>query len=207
MRKLAVVLFAVGSLCLMAVPALAEKGDMAFGLNGGMAMPMGQLADEDYADMKMGPDFGLGFDYFITKDFALGLDGSYVMMTANESDDVKAKTMAFGVHGKYFVPTGGQFMPYLNLGVGMYNRKVEFSGDAADFLGEDNVSDNTFGLNAGVGVEYKVTPKIGIGVNGAYIYTFGEFKPEVGGEEVSLLDDWNYITFNAAVTFYFPMSK
>jgi opacity protein-like surface antigen len=207
MRKLAVVLFAVGSLCLMAFPAFAEKGDMAFGLNGGLAMPMGQLADEDYADMKMGPDFGLGFDYFITKDFALGLDGSYVMMTANESDDVKAKTMAFGVHGKYFVPTGGQFMPYLNLGVGMYNRKVEFSGDAADFLGEDNVSDNTFGLNAGVGVEYKVTPKIGIGVNGAYIYTFGEFKPEVGGEEVSLLDDWNYINFNAAVTFYFPMSK
>jgi opacity protein-like surface antigen len=207
MRKLAVVLFAVGSLCLMAFPAFAEKGDMAFGVNGGLAMPMGQLADEDYADMKMGPDFGLGFDYFITKDIALGLDGSYAMMTSNESDDVKANTMAFGVHGKYFVPTGGQFMPYLNLGVGMYNRKVEFSGDTADFLGEDNVSDNTFGLNAGVGVEYKVTPKIGIGVNGAYIYTFGEFKPEVGGEEVTLLDDWNYIAFNAAVTFYFPMSK
>ena len=55
MRKLAVVLFAVGSLCLMAFPAFAEKGDMAFGVNGGLAMPMGQLADEDYADMKMGP--------------------------------------------------------------------------------------------------------------------------------------------------------
>ena len=68
MRKLAVVLFAVGSLCLMAFPAFAEKGDMAFGVNGGLAMPMGQLGDEDYADMKMGPDFGIGFDYFITKD-------------------------------------------------------------------------------------------------------------------------------------------
>lgn len=209
MRKLAVVLFAVGSLCLMAFPAFAEKGDMAFGVNGGLAMPMGQLADEDYADMKMGPDFGIGFDYFITKDFALGLDGSYAMMTSNGSDDVKGKTMAFGVHGKYFVPTGGQFMPYLNLGVGMYNRKVEFSQEVADFLELDdtNVSDNTFGLNAGVGLEYKVTPTVGIGVNGAYVYTFGEFKPEVGGEEVSMLDDWNYISFKGAVTFYFPMSK
>ena len=209
MRKLAMVLFALGSLVLMAVPAFAEKGDMAFGVNGGMAMPMGQLADEDYADMKMGPDFGINFDYFITKDMALGLDGSYAMMTANESDDVKAKTMAFGVHGKYFVPTGGRFVPYLNLGVGYYNRKVEFEGDAADFLGVDKLSDNKLGINAGVGVEYKVTPMVGIGVNGAYVYTIGEWKPEIDGEEPdeALLDDWNYISFKGAVTFYFPMAK
>ncbi len=211
MRKLAVVLFALGSLVLMAVPAFAAQGDMAFGVNGGMAMPMGCLADEDDgADMKMGPDFGINFDYFITKDMALGLDGSYVMMTSNESDDIKAKTMQFGVHGKYFVPTGNeQFLPYLNLGVGYYNRKIEFEGDAADFFGEDKLSDNKFGLNAGVGVEYKVTPMVGIGVNGAYHYTFGEWKPEIDGEEPeeALLDDWNYISFKGAVTFYFPMAK
>ena len=142
MRKLAVVLFAVGSLFLMAFPAYAEKGDMAFGVNGGMAMPMGCLADEDEADMKMGPEFGIGFDYFITKDLALGLDGSYVIMTSNESDDLKAKTMQFGVHGKYFIPTGGQFMPYLNLGVGMYNRKIELSGEV---IGSNDVVSGTAG--------------------------------------------------------------
>lgn len=207
MRKLAVVLFAVGSLFLMAFPAYAEQGDMAFGVNGGLAMPMGCLADENEADMKMGPEFGIAFDYFISKDLAIGLDGSYVIMTSNESDDLKAKTMAFGAHGKYFVPTNGQFMPYLSLGVGMYNRKLEFSGDLADFFGEDNFSDNTFGFNAGVGVEYKVSPMVGIGAMGAYNYTMGEFKPEVDGEEVELLEDWNYISFKAVVTFYLPTAK
>jgi len=212
MRKLAVVLFAVGSLCLMAFPAFAAKGDLAFGVNGGLAMPMGCLADEnDGADMKMGPEFGIGLDYFITKDLALGVDGSYVMMTANEDSDVKAKTMQFGVHGKYFVPTGGQFLPYLNLGVGMYNRKVEFSDAVAEYLelDESSLSDNKVGINAGVGVEYKVTPTVGIGVLGAYNYTIGEWKPEVNGTEPdeALLDDWNYISFKGAVTFYFPMSK
>ena len=48
---------------------------------------------------------------------------------------------------------------------------------------------------------------VGIGVMGLYNYTMGEFKPEVDGEEVTLLDDWNYISFKGAVTFYFPMAK
>ena len=209
MRKLAVVLFAIGSLCLMAVPAFAGQGDMAFGVIGGMTMPMGCLADEDEANMKSGLNLGGSFDYFVTKDLALGLDASYGMMTSEDDEDVKGKTLQFGVHGKYMVPTGGQFVPYLSAGLGMYNRKVDFSDEVADFLGldESSFSDNVFGMNFGVGAEYKVTPTVGIGVNGAYHYTLGEFKPEVDGEEVTLLDDWTYMVFNAGVTFYFPMSK
>jgi opacity protein-like surface antigen len=225
MRKLAMVLFAIGGLCLMAFPAFAAKGDMAFGVNGGLAMPLGALA-EDFdpmsedaggADMKMGFDFGVTFDYFLMKELAIGADFSYAMNTMDDQEIegntyeelIKGKTMQYGVHGKYFVPTGGPVSPYLNLGLSMYNRKAEFSDEFMDGMGmdEDNVSDNVFGMNFGAGVEYMVTPQVGLGVNGAYHYTFGEFKPEVGGEEVEMLDDWNYMTFNAAVTFHFPMAK
>ncbi len=196
MRKLAVVLFAVASLCLMAFPAYAAKGDMAFGVNGGIAMPMADLADEDLANMGLGYDFGASFDYFIMPEVAIGLDGSYGAMSNEEDSDLKGKTIQYGAHVKYFVPTGGQLMPYLNLGLAGYNRKVEW--------GEFDASDNVLGMNAGVGIEYKVTPTVGIGANGAYHYTFGEWAPEdaEGG-----LDNWNYISFKGAVTFYFPMAK
>jgi len=196
MRKLAVVLFALGSLCLMAFPAFAEKGDMAFGVNGGLSMPVGQLADEDKANMSMGYDVGANFDYFITKEVALGVDGSFGSLSNDDDSDLKAKTIQYGAHVKYFIPTGGQFLPYLNLGVAGYSRKVEY--------GDDDASDNVLGLNAGVGVEYKVTPQIGIGVNGAYHFTFGEWEPDEGPGK---LDDWTLINFNGAVTFHFPMKK
>lgn len=196
MRKLAVVLFALASLCLMVVPAMAEKGDMAFGVNGGLSMPVGALADEDKANMNMGYDFGANFDYFVSKEIAVGVDGFYGALSNSDNDDLKAKTIEYGAHVKYFIPTGGQFMPYLNLGLAGYNRKVEF--------GDGDASDNVLGLNAGVGVEYKVTPQIGVGVNGLYHYTFGEWKPDDGPGK---LDDWSLINFNGAVTFYFPMKK
>jgi opacity protein-like surface antigen len=205
MRKLVVALFAVGSLCLMALPAFAEKGDMAFGLNGGMAIPLGQLADEDNGNMKMGFDGGLFFDYMVTKVIAVGLDGSYVTMTNQDNSDGKTKTMQYGAHAKYFFPMGGQFLPYLSLGLAGYNRKAEFSAAAAEYFGTDNVSDNVLGMNLGVGVDYKVTPMVDIGANGASHRTFGEFKPEeLGGGG---LDDWHYLTFNAVVTFHFPKAK
>jgi opacity protein-like surface antigen len=212
MRKLAMVLFAIGGLCLMAFPAFAAKGDMAFGVNGGVVVPIGALADD--VDLtaeegiggfqgKMGFDFGASFDYFLTPEFAVGLDGSYASFESDYEDagDAKATTMQFGVHGKYLFPTGGPVVPYVAVGAGMYTAKL------ADVGMEDDLDQTKFGMNGGVGLEYMVTPQVGIGVGGTYHYAFGEFKPEIEGQEVTVLDDWNYMTFNAAVTFHFPMAK
>jgi opacity protein-like surface antigen len=211
MRKLAVVLFALGSLALMAVPALAEKGDMAFGVNGGIVLPTGKLAaDVDLSaeegiggfQGKMGYDFGASFDYFVMPEFALGVDGSYAAFESDYEDagDAKATTLQFGAHVKYFAPTGGPVVPYAQVGLGMYNAKL------TDVDVED-LSQTKLGVNVGVGVEYKVTPQVGIGANGTYHYAFGAFEPEIDGQEVTELNDWNYITVNAAVTFHFPMAK
>jgi opacity protein-like surface antigen len=207
MRKLAVVLFAVASLCLMAFPAFAAKGDMAFGVGGGLAVPMGQLADKDYANMKLGYDGGLFFDYMLSKEIALGVDGSYAMTSNKDDSDLKGTSMQYGAHVKYFVPTGGQFLPYLNLGLAGYTRGVKFPDAIATEIGTDKATQTVLGMNAGVGVDYNVTPMVGIGVNGAYHYTFGEFKPDINGEKVKMLDDWTYMTFNAVVTFHFPTKK
>jgi len=244
MRKLGVVAVAVASLVLMAFAAYAAeapvgedmKGQFSISAFGGLALPSGKLG-EDFvtsalqvtegigAGMKMSPDFGACVDYFVTKDIAVGADFGYVAMK-NEAVAVlgvevlpkewlEAKTMQFGVHGKYFVPTGGPVMPYLSLGAGMYSRKLTMSDEAKTAL-EDLLettitttewSDSKFGANGGVGVEYKVNKMFGVGVNGAYHLSFGKLEEEEAGQTATILKDWTYMAFNAQVTYYIPMAK
>lgn len=213
MRKLGIVVAAIACLMVSAVafsadkPAAAgtAKGQMEIGLMGGMAMPMGKLAAE-YADdgikMKLGFGGGLAFDYFVTPEVAVGLDGSYVTMSNNDDSSVKANTMQYGLHGKYVIPTGGQFVPYLQVGVAMYNQKIE--GKVGSIAA--SIDANKFGFNGGVGVGYKVNEAVSIGVNGAYHFA-GKFEPEVGGTKVEVLKDWSYLNFNAGVTFAIPKAK
>ena len=218
MRKFGVVLAAVACLMLTALAAQAAtatpaedmKGQIGINAAGGITMPMGALADEDNeigAKFKMGWDVVGGLDYFITPAIGIGADfgmGSMKLDVDDEDVDVKAKTINFGLHAKYMIPTGGPVVPYLQLGAGMYNRKIESSagGLSIDF------SDTKPGINAGVGVGYKMNEMIAIGVNGTYHYPVGKFEPEIGGEKVEVLKDWNYLAFNAGVTFFIkPAAK
>ena len=218
MRKLGVILAAVACLMLMAfaaqaataTPADDNKGMIAIGVGGGLTMPMGDLASEDSefgAKFKMGYDFGGGIDYFITKEIAIGADASMGSMKVDAETgtiDVKAKTIQFGLHGKYLIPTGGPVAPYLQLGAGMYSRKIEVSGGGISI----DLSDSKPGINAGAGVGYKVSDMVSIGVSGAYHMTIGKFEPEFLGETLELLKDWNYLAFNAGVTFHIkPAAK
>jgi len=232
MRKLGIVLAALACLAFVAFPAHSAggaAGKMSFGVTGGLTMPSGKLGEKfdptvDLdtnegigADMKMGMDFGFNFEYGVTKDIAVGADFSYSTMTMDDqtilgttySELLKAKTMQFGVHGKYFVPTQGPIVPYLSLGVGMYNRKLEASKDFQDGAGinEESISDTKPGGFAGVGVEYKVTPLFGIGVDGAYHMAAGKLEHDFGGgTDETVLKDWTYMTFNVGVKYHIPMA-
>ena len=239
MRKIGIILAALACVTSMAFAAQAAvgsggedmKGQFAIGATGGLAMPMGKLGEKidllaetttdeglGGADMKMGTAFGAHVDYFITKEFAIGLDASYVTMSMNDQtilgttykDLVKAKTMQFGVHGKYFVPTGGPLVPYLSLGAGMYSRKLELSNDFQQGMDvtESEFTDSKPGVNAGVGIEYKVNPMFGIGASGIYNAAMGKFKHDFGsGTEETVLKDWTYTTFSVALTYHIPMAK
>jgi|WetSurMetagenome_2_1015567.scaffolds.fasta_scaffold165759_1 opacity protein-like surface antigen len=211
MRKLGIVVTAIA--CLMVsvmayaadAPAAGAKGQFEIGLMGGIAMPMGKLAadTEDGANMKMGFGGGLALDYFVMPELAIGLDGSYVTMSNETTSDIKAKTMQYGLHAKYVIPTGGKFVPYLQVGGAMYSQKVE--GVVSDLL-TVTLDATKFGFNGGVGVGYKASEMVAVGVNGFY-HMAGKFEPEIDGVEVEALKDWSYITFNAAVTFTIPKSK
>jgi len=196
-------MFPAAAACLMiaafaaraATPTPAEdmKGTAGISVGGGLTVPTGKLADKNEANMGAGWLVNGGLDYFVTKDIGIGVDGSYTTMANKDDSDLKAKTAQFGVHGRYLVPSGGPLVPYLQLGLGMYNRKIEYRFSGTSF----SVSDTKAGLNGGVGVGYKVNDWIGLGVSGAYHFTFGKLEAE--GEEI--MQDWNYVAFAAGIDF------
>jgi hypothetical protein len=215
MRKLGIVVTAIACLMMAAVTFAADKpaagafkGQMDIGVFGGVAVPMGQLAakgtdTEIGANMKMGYGGGVFFDYFMTPEIALGLDGAYVTSTNKDDSNVKGNTMQYGIHGKYLIPTGGKFLPYLQVGAAMYNRKADYTSGGASV----SASDTKPGINGGVGFGYEVNESVAIGLNGMYNYTIGKWEPTDDIKALGGLKDWNYATFNAVVSFTLPKAK
>lgn len=191
------------------------KGHFTITGMGGLEVPTGDLSDKDKGfDQNLGWDAGGAVDYFITDQIAIGADVAYFATKnkdaivdstgADTGAEAKAKTMAFGVHAKWFMPTGGgKIMPWLGAGVGMYNRKFEITERGASL----EFKDNKVGGWGGVGVDYRMTEMVALGVNGAYHFSSKfEDTQSIGGFDVTASsDNWSFITFNAALTLHFPM--
>jgi len=248
MRKIGIVVAALVCLALAALAAQAAgapigtdmKGRFGIGVMGGLGLPAGQLGEEIDLNtlsettegipggQKMTGHYGVYVDYFVAKDFAVGADLGYLSTKGKDIEIpgeiitapglFESKTMQFGLHGKYFIPTGGLVVPYLSLGVGMYNRKFELSDfgklvfQDPDVLGPDAVtsfSDTKLGMNGGAGLELRAGEMFGVGVSGMYHKSFGKLEESLlpGTPKETILKDWQYMAFNAQVTFYIPMAK
>jgi opacity protein-like surface antigen len=209
----------------LASPARAEgpalKGRWVLGLSGGMAAPTGDLtrardydptADELYLKFDTGWNACSTVDYYVANQIALGADLSTGSLRSGLDqsipapiDDIKGKTMKVGLHGKWVIPAGGKVLPYLGVGFGMFSRKLEFSG-----LGETlSYSDTKAGMTTGVGLDVMLNGLVAVGVGGAYDLSLGSFEDDVNGDRVDdkFFSDWNYITFNAGVSFHFRPAK
>jgi hypothetical protein len=173
MRKLGFVLMAL-VLMAFAVPALAvEKGEMTFGLTGGMAMPMGDFGDV----AKAGFGGGVFGDYWLTPAIALGVDGAYnrfgldedlvsaLEAFSGESVDGNFTFMQFGAHAKYLFPMkDAPVAPWVSAGAGMYNMKAKL--EVGSESGDD--TESKIGLNGAVGLDFKATPAVKVGVVGTF---------------------------------------
>ncbi len=209
MRKIGIILLVVAGLACMALPvqAAAAPGQVGFSVLGGLAVPLGELADEDVLDAGMGWELGFGLDYQAAPNFVIGADVACFSMTPDleiEDADYYVRTHLYGVHGRYLIPTGGNFVPYLQAGLGLYGRTLRIS--ANDFAYE--YSKPAMGMNLGVGADVAISPFMSFVVSGAYHHTFGEFNPETPeGDEAEILDDWKFIAFNAGLTFHFTPAR
>ncbi len=91
--------------------------------------------------------FSPALGYFVTENIALGARIGYSTMT--EENAVEEKTTLFNaeVFGRYYWTPASQFSLFAELAAGIGSGKFEVDGeDAGDY--------GTFGINAGVGVNY-----------------------------------------------------
>lgn len=167
----------VGALALMLVAqAHAAAGEFKINLNGGVATPISDFKDA----AKLGFMGGVGFDYMATENFAVGADGSFISNKA--SDDLEAfltlgagvpvtakfSMLQGGAHAKYMFPMASEssVSPYVIGGAGIYNIKSKLESTNTLFTGD--VSESKFGARGGLGLLYKTSEKVGIGVEGAF---------------------------------------
>jgi len=192
MRKFGFVLAALACLSIMAVPAMAAKGDITFGVDGGMTIPTGDFGDLFQSGF-MGGVFG---DYQIHEMFAVGLDGAYSQNKVKDLPagvDAKVTFLQFGGHVKFMPQMKDvKVLPYLQVGAGLYNAKTSITG--TDAKGDTTV--NKFGFNVGVGADYKVNPQIAVGVFGAYHDVMDAYTNDAGDKKAA-----NYIALGVKVTF------
>src|SRR5262245_24853900 len=112
------------ALLVVAPQAWAGVGEWSINLSGGMAAPMSDF--KDFA--KTGYVFGVGADYGLKENLALGIDGSFVSNSASDANldqTAKAEILQGGGHLKYMFPMAAEskLSPYLIGGLGAYNVK------------------------------------------------------------------------------------
>jgi hypothetical protein len=146
MKKL-IVLFLVGIILVAfsTASALDLKGKFAVSGNGGLAIPIGDLADSEKGAAKMGFNFYGTAEYFVTPNIGVGgFLGYYSFGTDNDAMkevmnrdlgimpdelDITQKGLTFGAFGKYLFDVHEKAAPYVKVGAGM--GKPKFSGTAA----------------------------------------------------------------------------
>lgn len=220
MRKTSVVLVAVALLAVSSMahaatmtPNAGMKGMWFIGPMGGLSIPSGDL-NKDFSsstattttlDQGMGWDIGGVVDYGVSNNLSIGLDGAFNQSKSKDNvpsspgTDVKAKTTAFGVHGSWFLPTGGKILPYLGVGVGYYNRKIDVEGGGVS----ESAKKGSIGVNGGVGVAFPLSSGLGVGVDARYHWTAKD-KYDFGSSLGTTGDiNWSFITINAVVGWSF----
>jgi len=134
---------------------------------------------------KSGPLVSIEASRMMSPQFAIGVDGNYIKNGASDDyqtfldtsvgpgTDGNAKLMHYGAHAKYMMSTktGNRMTPYLVGGGGLYHIKEEISNSGVTV----SASDNKFGLRGGVGLNWMLGPKMGLGFQADYndIFTSG----------------------------------
>jgi outer membrane protein W len=187
MSRKTTLLVAALALMLVAPQAQAAKGDWMIDFNAGAAIPMSDFKDA----AKLGFMGGVGAGYMVSDAFCVGIDGSYIKNS--QSDLLKAalapavakfSMIQGGAHAKYMFPMAAEskISPYVVAGVGIYNfkTKIEQGGASAD------TSVSKVGGRGGVGLMYKASENVGVGVEGTYnlVNTEGSALKFVGVQAV-----------------------
>jgi opacity protein-like surface antigen len=202
MRK-QMVLFLIGLIVLSvsATRAADLKGKFGLSGEGGVVVPMGDFADENKFNAKMGFGFGGSAEYFVTNSLAMGGTFRYSINGVDADGDVDAdyKISNYGAFAKYIFPMDSKIMPYIRVDVGLYKPKLSASSGGA----EASLSfDAKFGFGGGGGVMFQATDNVLAGGEVLFHNAMTDgAKASVDGEEFEMMYNIQFITVYARVTF------
>lgn len=160
MRKVIMLVLAGAVLGSNVATAKEMKGKFALGLNLGANIPTGDFGNE----FKVGGVADLTGEYYLSNVVALGVE---VEGSVNDpkSDvaaqfpgvDISATISSFNATGRFFFPSQS-VEPYVIAGLGAYTQELDL--EVSGFVVK--VSETDFGIHGGAGINFPVSPKVGI---------------------------------------------
>lgn len=190
MRKSSVVPMVLAAALVVAVsPAFAEdKPANYMTLKAGVYSPSESNDLNDFnggsttsLDSKTGFAGELAVGHYFLPMVALELGAGYFQSEGSaeaQPGETKLKVVPVTATGKVLVPVG-PFEPYGLFGIGAYFTDLDVSGNTGNFSGSSEI---TYGLHAGVGVNWNFGNDLFVGLEGKYLWA----KPSFGGQDIKL---------------------
>ena len=181
-------LFLVMAVLLLVPAAAFANGGWMIDARGGVGVPMGDFKDF----YKSGLLIGVEASKMMGPQFAIGVDGNYIKNSASDDyqtfldstvgpgTDGDAKLTHYGAHAKYMMSSkeGTKMTPYLVGGAGLYHIKESITNSGVSI----DTSVNKFGIRGGLGLNWMMSPKMGLGFQADYndIFTEGGSSQFIG---------------------------
>jgi len=185
MMKPVFALFIVLTVALVGIApsvSLAENPSNYLVLKGGLYSPSD---DFNLEGQQFNHDDGfvaeIAYGRYFMPMFALELGAGYFESEASPATppgETKFKVIPVTLTGKVLFPIG-PVEPYGEFGIGGYFADADVSGTPSNFSGS---TESVFGLHAGAGVNFNITPTVFLGVEGRYLWA----KPSWGGTDIKL---------------------
>lgn len=197
------------SLAFVATGVAAQAQEGTYGFGEGDVLLEGSLrantTDDKNATLKTSEfNFTPKAGYFVTDKFAVGLglnigsskEENYSDNNASTFTD-KGNTVGFEVFGRYYIADLNRFQPYAELGVGYNTSKFERTSVINDITTTVEAPKfNQFGVNATLGFNYFVTPKIAVNFALSDVIGFNSGKSDASGAKAENNFHANINSFN-----------
>src|SRR5690606_9812479 len=199
------------SLAVLVTGVAAQAQEKTYGFSEGYILLEGSLranTQDDKTEMVKISTFNFTpkAGYFVTDKFAVGLglnigsekEENYTDVNADRRT-VKGNNFGFEVFGRYYIVDLNRFQPYAELGVG-YNSLggeiTRYDEATSTTITTDLDKTNRFGVNATLGFNYFVTPKIAINFALSDLIGFNSQKTDVSGAKATTDFHANINNFN-----------
>lgn len=182
------------------IPA-ASAGNWNFGINAGLAYGTGDLVDTMQTDFA----WSLYGEYDLSPGFSIqGRYGRHVHDLSSDFTEFAGATAPVGLDlngtftinefimdAKVSVPFANKMRWFFLGGVGAYIWDLDFGPlQTTEGVTPRGADGTDFGLIAGTGLEYGISPDVSVGAEVDYNYIFGDF-------------DEGYLIFSGAIIFHF----